>query len=227
MKLVPAGGSSQMQRALAHQYARTIATIISQYPELLTIVASILKAYDQREQSGLANDLNHILQNQSRPGNAGLNPPGHVVELVQTLRNLYQQHDEDIRYQRGAILEILAHSLVSPRYQPGECLSDYRFVGEHGEYVTEQIDVAALSQSRKWVEGYECKLKANSIESMHCTGLTYLSSVAQNEEYRVNVGFVALDDERVILRRITRLFPSPVLNAYGLYTIWLLRNNPF
>lgn len=227
MRLIPAGGSPQMQRALMHHYVQTIASLLLQHPELLIGVASILKEFDQREQNGLANKLEYLQLNQSRPGITGLNPPDYVIELVQTLRALYQQPDEVIRYQRGAILEILAHSLVSPRYQPGECQSDYRFVGERGEYVTEQVDVAALSQSRKWVEGYECKLKAHGIESVHCTGLTFLSDVAQSEEYRVNVGFVALDDERVISRRISWLSNSPILKAYGLRTIWLLRNNPF
>lgn len=227
MKLVPAGGGPQMQRALAHRSVHTIAAILSQHPELLAVVAPILKIYDQHAQAGLAHDLDLLRINQSRPGDTGLIPPDHIVELGQALHDLYQQRDDEIRYQRGAILEILTHRLVSPRYQPGECQSDYRFVDEHGKYVTEQIDVAAISQRKKWAEGYECKLKANGIASAHCTGLAYLAEVAHQEGYHINVGFVALDDERIIARRITRLYPSLVLKAYGLNRIWVLRDNPF
>ncbi len=87
--------------------------------------------------------------NQSRPGDAGLVPPGQVVELIQTLHNLYQQRDEDIRYQRGAILEVLVYLLVGSHYNANECQSNHRFVDNHGRYVTEQVDVAALSQKGK------------------------------------------------------------------------------
>jgi hypothetical protein len=227
MKLVAAGGSPRMQRALMNHTVQAIASILSHHPDLLAPVASILKFYDRRNQAGLEQDLDQLRVSRSRPSDTGLIPPDYVVALAQALHNLYQQRDEDIRYQRGAILEFLAHSLVCPRYQSSECQSDYRFVDEHGEYITEQVDVAALSQSKRWAEGYECKLKANSIESSHCTGLTYLAEVAQREGYRSNVGFVALDDERIITRSIARLSSSPVLKVYGLNTLWSLRNNPF
>jgi hypothetical protein len=205
MRLVPAGGSPQMQRALTNRAVQTIASTLSHHPELLALVAPILKIYDQRNQAGLEQDLDHLQLSQSRPSEAGFVLPAYVVELVQALHDLYQQRNEIIRYQRGALLEILTHSLVCPRYQPNECYSDYRFLDE----------------------GYECKLKANSIESSHCTGLTYLAEVAQQEGYRINVGFVALDDERVISRRIAHLSSSPVLKVYGLNTLWLLRDYPF
>jgi hypothetical protein len=227
MRLVPAGGSPQMQRALTNRAVQTIASTLSHHPELLALVAPILKIYDQRNQAGLEQDLDHLQLSQSRPSEAGFVLPAYVVELVQALHDLYQQRNEIIRYQRGALLEILTHSLVCPRYQPNECYSDYRFVDEHGANITEQVDIAALSQSKRWAEGYECKLKANSIESSHCTGLTYLAEVAQQEGYRINVGFVALDDERVISRRIAHLSSSPVLKVYGLNTLWLLRDYPF
>jgi hypothetical protein len=227
MRLVPAGGSPQMQRALTNRAVQRIALILSHHPELLVLVAPILKFYDQRNQAGLERDLDQLRLSQSRPSEAGLEPPAYVVELAQALHDLYQQRDEIIRYQRGALLEILAHSLVCPRYQTNECQSDYRFVDEHGADVTEQVDIAALSQSKRWIEGYECKLKAHSIGSPQCTGLIHLTEVAQQEGYRTNVGFVALDDERIISRRIARFSSSPFLKAYGLRTLWLLHDNPF
>src|SRR5260370_9347537 len=150
MRLVPAAGSSQMQRALIHRHVRAIANILFQYleqPELLRTVANILQTYERRAQVGLEADLEYLRVNKSRPGNAGLAPPSHVVELIQTLRNLYQQRDEDIRYQRGAILEILIYKLVNPRYSPGACQNDHRFIDDQGRDITDQSDVAALSHA--------------------------------------------------------------------------------
>jgi len=230
MKLVPAGGSPQMQRALMHRHVHTIAQILFQYPEhpeLLRTVASMLQTYERHAQAGLEADLENLRVNQSRPGNAGLAPPSHVVELIQTLRNLYQQRDEDIQYQRGAILEILIYKLVNPRYSPGECQNDHRFVDEQGRDITDQVDVAALSHAKKQAEGYECKLKVAGIESSDCTSLANLADVAQQEGYRANVGFVTFDDEKRMKRTITRLHSSPALKAYGLDNLELLRNSLF
>jgi hypothetical protein len=230
MRLVPAGGSPQMQRALIHRHVRTIAQILLQYleqPGLLRAVASILQTYENRAQVGLETDLEYLRLNQSRPGDAGLTPPSHVVELIQTLRSLYQQRDEDIRYQRGAILEVLIYHLVAPRYKANECQSDHCFVDNHGRYVTEQVDVAALSQDRRRVEGYECKLKAAGIKSSNCTSLAELADAAQEEGYRANVGFVTFDDEKPTRRKIAHLHSSPMLKAYGLDNLELLRNDPF
>ncbi len=230
MKLVPASGSPQMQRALMHRHVRTIARILFQYPEqseLLRTVASILQTYERRVQAGLETDLENLRVNQSRPGNAGLAPPSHVVELIQTLHDLYQQRDEDIRYQRGAILEVLVYELVSPRYKADECQKDHRFIDNHGRYVTEQVDVAALSQDKRQAEGYECKLKATGIDSPDCTSLVYLAQVAQEEGYRANVGFVTFDDEKLIRRKVAHLHSSPALKVYGLDNLELLQNSPF
>ena len=230
MRLVPAGGSPQMQRALIHRHVRTIAQILFQYveqPELLRTVVSILQTYERRAQVGLEKDLEYLLVNQSRPGDAGLAPPNHVVELIQTLRSLYQQRDEDIRYQRGAILEVLVYYLVAPRYEANECQSNHRFVDNHGRYVTEQVDVAALSQNKRQVEGYECKLKAAGIESSDCTSLAELADVAKEEGYSTNIGFVTFDDEKPIRRKVAHLHASPMLKAYGLDNLWLMRKITF
>lgn len=227
MKLIPAGGSPQMQRALAHPYVHTISHILLQHPELLRIVAPLLKAYDQHAQVGLSTALEKLRLSQSRPGDAGLMPPGYIAELVTALHDLYQQRDEDIRYQRGAILEVLVYQLVNPRYKAGECKSNYRFVDEQGRYVTEQVDIAALSPEKRQVEGYECKLKASGIESSDCTGLAYLDNVASQESYQANVGFVTFDDEHIMRRKVARFDPSPVIRLYGLDSLGSLRDDPF
>jgi hypothetical protein len=116
---------------------------------------------------------------------------------------------------------------VSPRYKADECHNDYRFEDNRGKYVTEQVDVAALSHEKRQVEGYECKQKAAGIDSPDCTSLVYLTQVAQEEGYRTNVGFVTFDDERLIRRKVARLHSSKVLRAYGLDNLKLLQNSPF
>ena len=227
MKLVPAGGSPRMQRALSHSYVQTIVAILIQYPDLLVIVSELLQTYERRSQVGLEEDLDALRINQQRPGNTGQTYSGHVIELIQTLRNLYKQPDEDIVYYRGAIVEVLVLKLMSHRYLTGECVSNHRFVDEHGRVITDQVDVAALSRARKEIEGYECKLKANSIESSDCTNLANLATVAQDEDYRANVGFVALDDDKYMKRRLARLQPAQVIKLYGLDSIGRLQISPF
>src|SRR5258708_8831799 len=148
MRLVPAAGSPQMQRALIHRHVRAIANILFQYleqPELLRTVASILQTYERRAQAGLEADLEYLRVNQSRPGEAVLAPPSHVVELIQTLRNLYQQRDEDIRYQLVAILEALFYLLVTPRYKLVECQTNHPFFDNNKISMTYHPFSSALS----------------------------------------------------------------------------------
>ncbi len=64
-------------------------------------------------------------------------------------------------------------------------------------------------------------------ESSDCTSLANLVDVAQQEGYRANVGFVTLDDEKLIRRKIARLHSLPALKAYGLDNLELLQNSPF
>ena len=161
-------------------YVQTIVGILLQYPDLLEIVAELLQTYERRAQVGLEEYLDALRINQQRPDRKGQITSGHVIELIQTLRNLYQLPDEDIVYHRGAIVEVLVFKLMSHRYNSGECVSNHRFVDEHGRVITDQVDVAALSRARMEIEGYECKLKANGIESSDCTNLARLVTVAHD-----------------------------------------------
>lgn len=52
MKLIPAGGSPRMQKALVHRYVRTIVAILLHDLNLLYAVAPILIKYDRREPRG-------------------------------------------------------------------------------------------------------------------------------------------------------------------------------
>lgn len=227
MKLIPAGGSSRMQRALTHPYVQTIVGILLQYPDLLEIVAELLQTYERRAQVGLEEYLDALRINQQRPDRKGQITSGHVIELIQTLRNLYQLPDEDIVYHRGAIVEVLVFKLMSHRYNSGECVSNHRFVDEHGRVITDQVDVAALSRARMEIEGYECKLKANGIESSDCTNLARLVTVAHDWGYRANVGFVTFDDDKYMKRKLARLQPAPVIKFYGLDSLGGLQVSPF
>ena len=106
-------------------------------------------------------------------------------------------------------------------------MRNHRFVDEHGRYITDQVDVAALSRERNLVEGYECKLKANSVESPDCTNLAYLAEVAQKLDYLVNVGFVTFDDDMYMKRKLARLNPASTIKFYGLDSIGALQYSPF
>lgn len=227
MKLVPAGGSPRMQRALSHPYVQTIVGILLQYPDLLAIVAELLQTYERRAQVGLEDALDALRINQQRSGSIGQTTPGHVTELIQTLHNLYKQPDEDIVYHRGAIVEVLVFKLISNRYNAGECVSNHSFVDEQGRVITDQVDVAALSRTKREIEGYECKLKADGIKSSDCTNLAKLATVAQHWGYHANVGVVTLDDDMYMKRKLARLQPAPVIKFYGLDTIETLRDSPF
>ncbi len=227
MKLVPAYGSPRMQKALSHSYVHTIVGILLLHPELLTIVAELLQTYERRAQAGFEEDLDALRINLQRPGSTGQAIPKYIIELIQTLYNLYQQPNEDIVYQRGAIVEVLVFKLVSYRYNSGECVSNHRFVDGQGRVITDQVDVAALSRIRKELEGYECKLKANSIESSDSTNLANLANVAQNWDYRANVGFVTFDDVMYMKRKLARLQPAPGIKFYGLDNIGTLQVSPF
>lgn len=228
MKLIPAGGSPRMQRALLHPYAHTIVAILLAHPNLLVIVADLLQTYERRAQTGLEDDLEALRLNQQRSTVAEKpTTPNHVIELIQTLQKLYQLSNEDITYHRGAIVELLVYKLVSSRYSKGECVSNHRFVDEHGRYITDQIDVAALSRVTEQIEGYECKLKVTGIESSDSTNLTYLAQVAQEEDYHVNVGIVTFHDDRYMKRKLAKFSLDPCIKLYGLDSIDQLNKSPF
>lgn len=228
MKLIPASGSPRIQRALAHRYVHTIASILLHNYELLPPVSFLLRKYDRRTPTGLDEDLKSLCINQSTITDSGavIIPPT-VIELVQVLSSFYWQSDEDIRYQRGAILEVLVYKLVSPRYQSDECLGNQRFMDEHGRPITDQIDVAALSHSHRQLEGYECKLKVDGIESSDCTNLACLATASIERDYFFNVGMVSFDHQTYMRRKLQRLHPDPAIKLYGLDDITKLAHISF
>ena len=89
MKLIPAGGSPRMQRALSHGYVRTIIHIMLQHRSLWKVVARLLRKYERYSQSGFVEALESLRLNQSYLNAAEdtLTPP-YIIELTQTLHHL-------------------------------------------------------------------------------------------------------------------------------------------
>ena len=88
--------------------------------------------------------------------------------------------------------------------------------------------MAALSHEKSQLEGYECKLKVDGIESSDCTNLVYLTDAAQERSYYTNVGIISFDDSsRYMQRKLARLQPDARIQLYGLDSIALLELSPF
>ena len=68
-----------------------------------------------------------------------------------------------------------------------------------------EVDVAALSTTRRKVEGYECKVSPTSFESYDGINLTNLADAASKRQYRTNVGFVAFESDRVMKIKLAKL----------------------
>lgn len=223
MKLIAASGSPEMQQALTHPNVQTIVSILLQTQDsnLSKSTLLFLKTHFQRTLPEFEEDLKAFTGfYQRQPDtNGAFIIPLHVIEIQASLEKLYQQNALQIQYQRGAILELLVCQLVSPRYKSGECLGNQRFMDEQGRAITDQIDIAALSHSLNQLEGYECKLKVNGIESADCTNLANLASAAKERDYRSNVGIISLDNQNFMWHRLQRLQPDPAIKLYGLDTI--------
>ena len=227
MRLIDAGGDGRIGRALANPHVRTIVGILIDNPNLFALVADILQSYTRRAEAGLEGELENVKTNQRRSVGAELVVPEHISRLVAAIHSIYQQNDEDIRFLRGAIVELLTLKLVSPRYKQGECLSNQRFQDGNGRTITDQVDVAALARSIYQLEGYECKIKVAGIDSPDCTNLSHLAEVAQIWDYRPHVGIVTFDDMKTMERRLQRLNIAPSIHLYGLENLFTLQYTPF
>lgn len=231
MRLIAAGGSPEMQEALLHPYVKTIVDILLQVQDrsFFRLIAQFLKNYEQRTLPKFEKDLEALHQYYlRRPNSEGLfiTPP-YIDVLKQTLDNLYRQPERKIRYQRGAILELLVHNLVCPRYRSGECSGNQRFLDERGKNITDQVDVAALSHDQHQVEGYECKIKAVGISSEDCTNLTALANAALERDYLVNVGAVSFDNDWLVENRLRWHQVLGRIKPYGLDSLLTLQHTPF
>lgn len=229
MRLIPASGDPHLQRALANSYVHTIVDILlaETNPNLFALVARLLQKYTRHVQAGLEEALQFLQSYHRLLQPEGEEIPEHILTLTRAIHNLYQQSDEEIKLLRGAIVEVFTYELVRSRYKPGECLSNQRFLDGHGRQVTDQVDVAAISRERYEIEGYECKIKVDGIDSPDCTSLSHLVAAAQNWDYRTHVGIVTFDEETTMKFKLARLNPAPSINLYGLNSIFALRYTPF
>lgn len=227
MKLISAS-SPGMEAAHRHTNVRIIVDILLQDKNLLRPTAMFLKKYFSSDQPDFEKSLDALRLFLSRPDSNGImTAPDYVITLTQTLIKLYQQRDVDkIKYQRGAIVELLVRRLICHRYnRPGElCLNNQRFVENYKDITVQEVDVAALSTSRLKVEGYECKISAASFDSYDGINLINLADAANEREYRANIGFVAFESDSIMKIKLARFQLSNVLNLYGLDSIELLQH---
>ncbi len=227
MKLVPAS-SPGMEAAHRHTNVRTTVDILIQDRNLLIPTARFLKKFTSRDQSDFEESLDALRLFRSRPDSNGIvTTPDHVITLTQTLSKLYHQSDvEKIKYQRGAIVESLVRQLIRHRYdRPGElCLNNQRFVENYREITVKEVDVAALSPTRLKAEGYECKVSPTSFEPYDRINLSNLVDAANDRQYRVNVGFVAFENDSVMKIKLVRLALPSVIRLYGLDSIESLQH---
>jgi hypothetical protein len=229
MKLVPAS-SPGMEAAHRHTYVRTIVDILMQDRNLLRPTARFLKKYSSGDQPGFKESLDALRLFRSRSDSNGvMTTPEYVITLTQTLMKLYQQRDMNkIKYQRGAIVELLVRQLIRHRYnRPGDlCLNNQRFVENYQNITVKEVDVAALSTTLRKVEGYECKVSPSSFEPYDVINLSNLADAASDRQYRANVGFVAFESDYVMKIKLIKLQLSDVIKLYGLDSIEFLQNLP-
>ncbi len=233
MRLISAPGSREMQLAISRYYVREIAHILLSIigQDFFKTVTLFLQYNDQATSPEFEKKLQALRTfRQSRPDAEGrFITPNYVDELIGAVKMLYEQHQNRVRFERGAVVELLASELVNARCDSGECKNNHRFVD--GRFETDQVDVAVLSESRREIEGYACKIKPIGIMSEDCTNLTALASKAQELGYEVEIGAISFDYSRFIAQRLqdrlNDISHKVPFNAYGVDNMQDLGENPF
>ncbi len=232
MQLIEALGSREMQNALGHPYVRKIVDILLQVidQDYFRSVALLLKDHGQSTSPTFTQKLLALRMRPNRPNAEGrFVVPPYIDELTSTLKALYEQNQETVNFQRGAIVELLASELICSRCKSDECKSNHRFIDR--SYTSGQLDVAVLSENRQQIEGYACKIKGKGIMSEDCGVLIDLARKAQELDYDVHVGAICFDHSHAIRQRLQdRLqdYPlAPPVAAYGIDNIRDLQESPF
>ncbi|HYT45723.1 MAG TPA: hypothetical protein VEP90_25585 [Methylomirabilota bacterium] len=230
MKLVRAVGNFRLQRALSNTYVNTIVDVLLQHQDTLMIVADLLQTCVQKaspELKGKIEGIHKLYRIADETGNLII--PNHISRLIEALEKLYQQNNEIIEDQRGAIVELLGRKLVCPRYDARDfCFNSGRFVDEQSRDITlQEVDVAALSDTRYQVEAYECKMRSNKLMNDDCTDLEYLVKASEERGYRANVGVISFDNDEIVRRKLKRLYSPDCVKVYGLESMKKLRESPF
>jgi hypothetical protein len=233
MRLIPAPGSQEMQDALNSPYVHKVVDILLQVKgkSFFNLAARFLKDHEQKTNPSFEMKLHALRINQKGRSNATGNSvsPPYVDELISTLEALYEQDEQKVSFQRGAIVELLASELVGLHCNQSELYSNYRFVDR--AYSSDQVDVVVFSEQREQIEAYACKINHKSLSSVDCTNLTALANKAGNWYYNINIGAICFEHSALIEQRIKdvlRGIPSSIpLKAYGLDNFLELEKSPF
>lgn len=242
MRLVRADGHQQQQWALANIHTRNIARILSEHIDddetLIREVAQILQKFDGEAYDGLAQKLDNIRAFYELDASEEQHiVPDYIIELLQALYELYhqplhilyQQRREQIDSLRGAVVERLGLELIKPRYNENdECANSRRFVDQHDTRITfQEVDIAAISEERRQLEAYECKMKAHHFVDHDRSDLEFLYNAAKEEDYQVQVGVISLDPSKLVERRLGWLNAAPCIQSYGVDVLGELQYSPF
>jgi hypothetical protein len=231
MRLRPALGSAKMINALSNPYVLEIVSILEQTIDLefFRDVAFFLRKYTSSTQESFDIALSDLSTSDFPDLNASFVSPGYVIKAVNALRTLYKYDEDNLRFLRGAIVEKLTFQLISQRCLNGECFSNHYFEDMHGRSVTGQIDVAVYSfnsEARCFVEGYECKMSPEGLQSEDCDNLRALTRVALEEECYVYTGVVSFEKDRYIYRRLQHFDAPSYIEVYGLDSLVELKDIP-
>ena len=241
MKLVRADGHQRYQWALANLHVQAIACILSEHiddDDLLSAVAHVLQSLSGEFYNGLAQELASIRDLYKLISSEEESTiPDYVTEILQAIHELYHQPrsvlypnlKDQINSLRGAVVERLGFELIKHRYgRDDECANSKRFVDQRNKPITlQEIDIAALSYERRQLEGYECKMKAISLENHDRLDLEYLHRAATEEDYLVQVGAISLDPSKLVEKRLRRLDASRCIVAFGVDVLNELQYSPF
>lgn len=237
MILIPAPGSQELQRALENENVLKIVDILLQIIRrdsiveqgFFQIVARFLKNLDKRTQPNFEKGIQalRLYYKRGTDDKGQYSIPIYVDELISTLEILYDQSEEVLGYQRGAIVELVSTELVCSRCDSGECFDNQIFAHNASRYKSNQIDVVVFSKTWQEIEGYTCKINPGGLSSPDCTNLTALYKQAQELDFKAHIGAICFETSRVIAQRINRIPLDTPIHAYGTDNIRELEKNPF
>lgn len=233
MELIPAPGSIEMQRAIADPCVQRIVDGLLHVKgkTLFRLIALFLKNYSQNTQPFFTDKLAALKVNQmGRPSIQDDEASSLFLErMISDIKMLYSQKQQEVDYQRGAIVEVLASKLVGSRCKTSECYSNHRFID--GRYASDQVDVAVYSPQHQQCEAYTCKMNPTALASSDCTNLAALAKRLEIYAYDTHIGVICFENSALIEKKIKwkteelALMQHP--KAYGLDNMLELEGNPF
>lgn len=230
MELEPAPGSQELEKALADPNVHAIVDGLIRLKgnAHFRTIAKFLKDNKRYD----ATKLRALKMNSgARPDASGNYPRmATITELISNIEILYAQTQEMIGYWRGAIVELISERLVNKRCQPGECYGNQLFV-DGRKRLSKQIDVAVLSEKRRQIEAYTCKLNRDNLEIDDCDNLASLAKEAEERDYKTHVGVICFASNAFIELKIGECINNTNISipfkAYGLDNFFELERNPF